>query len=40
VTSSLAPYGGTDLEVGGMCHFAILFDRKTVNAVVDFLSAA
>jgi triacylglycerol lipase len=38
-TSSLAAYGGTDLEVGAMGHFSILFDRKTVGGVADFLDA-
>jgi triacylglycerol lipase len=38
-TSSLASYGGTDLEIGAMGHFTILFDRRAVAAVADFLAA-
>lgn len=38
-TSSLAAFGGRDVEVGSMGHFAILFDPKVAKAVGDFLVA-
>jgi pimeloyl-ACP methyl ester carboxylesterase len=38
-TSSLAVVGGRDLEVPGLGHVALLFDRRVATATADFLTA-